>query len=134
MVTLLSTEAIARADDLGEHGFVNSGGVQIHYVTAGEGPLVVMLHGFPDFWFTWRKQIPAIAKNHQVVAIDLRGFNKSDKPEGVENYAMPKLVGDVEAVIKHFGRTKATVVGHDWGGMVTHTIVRWLSDQQDESR
>lgn len=101
-----------------EHGFANSGDVKIHYVTAGEGPLVVMLHGFPDFWFTWRKQIPEFSKEHQVVAIDLRGFNKSDKPEGVENYTMAKLVGDVEAVIKHFGRTKATVIGHDWGGMI----------------
>ncbi|MGB7325997.1 MAG: alpha/beta hydrolase [Rubripirellula sp.] len=108
----------AKADELGEHGFANNGDVKIHYVTAGEGPLVVLLHGFPDYWFTWRKQMPAIAKNHQVVAIDLRGFNKSDQPEGVENYSMSKLVGDVEAVVKHFGKTKATVVGHDWGGMI----------------
>jgi len=114
----LASVGSAEADELGEHGFVSSGDVKIHFVTAGEGPLVVMLHGFPDFWFTWRNQIPEIAKSHQVVAIDLRGFNKSDKPEGVENYTMTKLVGDVEAVIKHFGKTKATVIGHDWGGMI----------------
>ncbi len=110
--------AAATADELGEHGFATNGDVKIHYVTAGEGPLVVMLHGFPDYWYTWRRQIPELAKNHQVVAIDLRGFNKSDKPEGVENYAMPKLVGDVEAVIKHFGKSQAIVIGHDWGGMI----------------
>ncbi|QDV82162.1 Soluble epoxide hydrolase [Stieleria magnilauensis] len=110
--------ANTRANDLGEHGFADNDGVRIHYVTAGEGPLVVMLHGFPDYWYTWRKQMPEIAKNHQVVAIDLRGFNKSDKPEGVDNYALPELVGDVEAVIKHFGQTGATVIGHDWGGMI----------------
>lgn len=89
----------AKADESGEHGFAKNGDVKIHYVTAGEGPLVIMLHGFPDFWFTWRKQMSEIARNHQVVAIDLRGFNRSDKPEGVENYTMTKLVGDVEAVI-----------------------------------
>ncbi len=115
-MTLFTSAGIA--EEVGKDGFASHGEVKIHYVTAGEGPLVVMLHGFPDFWYTWRKQIPAIAENHQVVAIDLRGFNESDQPEGVVNYAMPKLVGDVEAVVKHFGKTKATVIGHDWGGMI----------------
>ncbi len=110
------------AEDLGESGFADSGGVKIHYVTAGKGPLVVMIHGFPDFWYTWRAQIPELAKRYQVVAIDQRGYNLSDKPEGVENYATAKLVGDVAAVIKHFGRDKATVVGHDWGGVVAWTL------------
>ncbi|MFK8115596.1 MAG: alpha/beta fold hydrolase [Rubripirellula sp.] len=123
--------ANVRADELGEHGFVKNDDVRIHYVTAGEGPLVVMLHGFPDFWFTWRKQIPAIAKNHQVVAIDLRGFNKSDKPEGVEHYTMSKLVGDVEAVVRHFGQTKATVIGHDWGGMISWSFAMQHPEMTD---
>jgi pimeloyl-ACP methyl ester carboxylesterase len=104
--------------DLGRHGFAKSGDVRIHYVTKGSGPLVVMVHGFPDYWYTWRKQIPSLAKKHQVVAIDQRGYNESDKPAGVENYKMEKLVSDVEAVIKHFKRDRATVVGHDWGGAV----------------
>ena len=81
------------ADDL-THGFVDSDGVKIHYVTQGEGPLVVMLHGFPDFWYTWRKQIPAIAQNYQVVAIDLRGYNKSDQPEGVEQCLTSSLLNN----------------------------------------
>ncbi|MEM9645280.1 MAG: alpha/beta hydrolase [Planctomycetota bacterium] len=101
-----------------EHGYVQNGDVKIHYVTAGEGPLVVMLHGFPDYWYTWRNQIPEIAKSHQVVAIDLRGFNRSGQPDGVEKYAMPELVGDVKAVIDHFQQDQAIVVGHDWGGMI----------------
>ena len=105
-------------DDLGTHGYALSDGVNIHYVTKGTGPLVVMIHGFPDYWYTWRKQIPAIAENFQVVAIDQRGYNLSDQPAGVENYAMKKLVGDVRNVIKHFQKEKAIVVGHDWGGMV----------------
>lgn len=108
------------ADDakLGEDGFADSDGVKIHYVTAGKGPLCVLIHGFPDFWYTWRAQMPALAEHVQVVAIDQRGYNLSDKPEGVENYRLDKLVGDVEAVLKHFKAEKATIVGHDWGGMV----------------
>ncbi|MFO0012888.1 MAG: alpha/beta fold hydrolase [Planctomycetota bacterium] len=104
--------------DLGVHGYADSGGIKIHYVTKGSGPLVVMIHGFPDFWYTWRHQIPALAENHQVVAIDQRGYNWSDQPEGVEAYAMHRLVDDVLAVVKHFQRDRAIVVGHDWGGMV----------------
>ena len=78
----------------------------------------MLLHGFPDYWYTWRKQIPKLAEHFQVVAIDLRGYNESDKPEGVENYAMPKLVGDVKAVVEHFGKKQAVIVGHDWGGAI----------------
>ena len=103
---------------LGTDGFAQSGDVRIHYVTKGEGPLVVMIHGFPDFWYTWRHQIPALSERFQVVAIDQRGYNHSDQPEGVENYTIDKLVVDVEAVIRHFHKDKAVVVGHDWGGMV----------------
>ena len=106
------------ADDLGKHGFADSDGVKIHYVTTGEGPLLVMLHGFPDYWYTWRAQMPALAEHFQVVAIDQRGYNKSDRPTGIENYAMPKLVSDVKAVVKHFGQKQAVIVGHDWGGAV----------------
>lgn len=106
----------------GESGFVDSGGVPIHYVAAGEGPLVVLIHGFPDFWYTWRAQMPELAKSHKVVAIDQRGYNRSGQPEGVDAYAMDKLVGDVAAVVRHFGREKATIVGHDWGGIVAWTL------------
>jgi hypothetical protein len=78
--------------DLGQDGFADSGGVKIHYVTKGAGPLVVLIHGIPGFWYDWRNQIPALAEHFQVVAIDQRGFNLSDQPEGVENYALGKLV------------------------------------------
>jgi pimeloyl-ACP methyl ester carboxylesterase len=105
-------------ENLGTHGYADSNGVRIHYVTQGTGPLVVMIHGFPDYWYTWRKQMPALAENHQVVAIDQRGYNWSDQPEGVESYAMERLVEDVNAVVKHFQREQAIIVGHDWGGMV----------------
>src|SRR6476661_9785474 len=95
--------------NLGEDGFADSDGVRIHYVTSGAGPLVVLIHGIPDFWYTWRHQIPALARHFQAVAVDLRGYNLSDKPAGVENYAIDKLVGDVDAVVKHFAQEKATL-------------------------
>jgi epoxide hydrolase 4 len=103
-----------------KQGFVDSNGVKIHYATMGSGPLIVMIHGFPDYWYTWRKQMEGLADKYQCVAIDQRGYNLSDKPDGVDNYAMPLLVGDVIAVIKHFGKDnpRAIVVGHDWGGAV----------------
>lgn len=97
---------------------VSEGGVKIHYASLGKGPLVVMIHGFPDFWYSWRHQMDALAQTHQAVAIDQRGYNLSDKPKGVESYDMRLLVGDVAAVIKHLGRDRATIVGHDWGGVV----------------
>jgi pimeloyl-ACP methyl ester carboxylesterase len=99
-------------------GYADSNGVKIHYATMGSGPLVVMIHGFPDYWYTWRKQMEGLADRFQVVAIDQRGYNLSDKPSGVENYDVRLLVGDVVAVIKHLGQQKAIVVGHDWGGVV----------------
>jgi len=115
----------ANADDLHarvKHGFANSNGVKIHYATLGKGPLVVMIHGFPDYWYTWRHQMKVLAEDHQVVAIDMRGYNKSDKPKGVEQYDMKLLIGDVLAVVKHFKQEKATIVGHDWGGAVAWSV------------
>jgi len=102
-----------------EHGYAMSeGGVKIHYATLGQGPLVVMIHGFPDFWYSWRDQMEGLADKYQVVAVDQRGYNLSDKPKGVENYDMRLLIADIASVIKHVGKEKATIVGHDWGGAV----------------
>src|SRR5262249_55077754 len=121
----------APAAEIGEDGYADSGGVKIHYVTLGKGPLVVLLHGFPDFWYSWRDQMPELAKHFQVVALDLRGYNLSDKPEGVENYAMDKLGGDVAAVLKPLKREKATIVGHDWGGAIAWTFAMTPPDQTE---
>jgi pimeloyl-ACP methyl ester carboxylesterase len=101
-----------------KNGYADSDGVRIHYVEAGEGPLVVMIHGFPDFSYTWRHQMDGLKDRYRVVAIDQRGYNLSDKPEGVEKYDMRLLVADVVAVVKHLGEENATIVGHDWGGVV----------------
>jgi pimeloyl-ACP methyl ester carboxylesterase len=121
----------ALADELGEEGYVDSGGVRLHFVTAGKGPLVVMLHGFPDFSYTWRDQMPTLAKHFHVVALDLRGYNKSDQPAGVENYAMDKLTADVASVIRHFKQEKATIVGHDWGGAIAWAFAMNYPDKAE---
>ena len=104
--------------------YVDSGGVRIHCVSLGrsESPLLVLIHGFPDFWYSWRAQMPALARDFHVVAIDQRGYNLSGQPEGVESYGIGKLVGDLLAVVKHFGPGKAVIVGHDWGGLVAWTF------------
>ncbi|HLJ85376.1 MAG TPA: alpha/beta hydrolase [Candidatus Angelobacter sp.] len=118
---LWSLSIVAHAADFEskvKEGYVDSSSVKIHYATVGSGPLIVMIHGFPDFWYTWRHQMEGLADKYQCVAIDQRGYNLSDKPDGVENYDMRLLVGDVIAVIKHFGKDKAIIVGHDWGGAV----------------
>ena len=101
-----------------EHGYVDSNGVKLHYVTIGEGPLVVMIHGFPDFWYTWRYQMDALKEQFQVVAFDQRGYNKSGQPDGVAAYDMSLLTADVAAIVRHLGQASATIVGHDWGGFV----------------
>ena len=125
VLLLAMTGGAAMASDLMdrvEHGFADSDGVKIHFASIGEGPLVVMIHGFPDFWYSWRHQMEALSSDFQVVAIDQRGYNKSDSPDGEENYNMRYLVGDVAAVIRHLGRDKATIVGHDWGGAVAWQV------------
>jgi pimeloyl-ACP methyl ester carboxylesterase len=105
------------------HLYADSDGVKVHYAALGDsGPLVVMIHGFPDFWYSWRHQMPALARTHRVVAMDLRGFNLSDKPKGVEAYDMRLLVADVLAVIRANKADKAVVVGHDWGGAVAWNV------------
>ena len=108
-----------------KHGYVENNGVKIHYAAIGSGTLIVMLHGFPDFWYTWKEQMETLSDNYKVVAIDLRGYNRSDKPKGVENYKMKFLIGDVVAVIKSFSNEKAVVIGHDWGGAIAWQVAMW---------
>jgi pimeloyl-ACP methyl ester carboxylesterase len=106
----------------GTSHLIDSSGTPIHCVASGSGPLIVLIHGFPDFWYTWRAQIPTFARSYRTVAVDLRGFNRSGKPEGVEAYRIDLLCGDVRAVVEHFhggaAGAKATIVGHDWGGII----------------
>jgi pimeloyl-ACP methyl ester carboxylesterase len=101
------------------HGHADLGEVRLHYAELGEGPLVVLLHGFPEFWYSWRHQIPALAAaGFRVVAPDLRGYNTSAKPPGVGAYSVAHLAGDVRDLIRERGEQRAHVVGHDWGAAV----------------
>jgi pimeloyl-ACP methyl ester carboxylesterase len=101
-----------------KHDSIISNGIRLHYVTQGEGPLMLMLHGFPEFWYSWRKQIPEFAQNYKVVALDLRGYNDSEKPADASAYVMPEFIKDVEGVIRGLGYESCVLVGHDWGGAI----------------
>ncbi|MDP6580289.1 MAG: alpha/beta hydrolase [Vicinamibacterales bacterium] len=114
-----------------EHGFADSDGVRIHYATLGSGPLMVLIHGFPDFWYLWRHQMATLSVDYQVVAIDQRGYNQSDKPRGVDQYDITLLATDVAAVVSHLGRDRATIVGHDWGGFVAWQVAMTYPELTD---
>ena len=113
------------SEDAWTHDTVGLGEVQLHYVAAGpeDGDLVVLLHGFPEFWYSWREQIPVLADaGYRVVAPDMRGYNRSSKPDGVAAYGLDRLVGDVAGLIEAFDRESAHIVGHDWGGVVAWQV------------
>lgn len=131
VVTSVTTADDRPIEERVTHGYADSDGVKIHYVSLGEGPLIVMLHGFPDYWYTWRDQMEALSDSYQVVAVDLRGYNRSDQPEGVANYSMPLLIGDVAAVIGDVGRDSATICGHDWGGAIAWSFAMYRPDLTD---
>ena len=106
------------------HQEVIINGVRLHYVEAGEGPLVILLHGFPEFWYSWRHQIPALAQaGYRVIAPDMRGYNTSEKPPGVGAYRIDLLTADAAGLLRMFGGEEGGfLVGHDWGGVVAwHT-------------
>jgi pimeloyl-ACP methyl ester carboxylesterase len=101
---------------------VSVNGVSLHCLVEGEGPLVVLLHGFPESSHAWHKQVPALAKHYRVVAPDLRGYGGSDKPKGIAAYRTSVLADDIVALIRAFGAERAHIVGHDWGGGVAWTV------------
>jgi pimeloyl-ACP methyl ester carboxylesterase len=105
--------------------YTQIGSVKLHYATAGDGDeLVVLLHGFPEFWYSWRHQIAALSDEYTIVAPDLRGYNLSDKPLHIKDYSIDKLVDDVTGLVRHFGRERAAIVGHDWGAIVDWAVAR----------
>lgn len=106
---------MATSTETWQHHDIITNGIRMHYVTQGEGPLIVLLHGFPEFWYSWRYQIPFLAAHgYTVIAPDLRGYNDTDKPRS--GYDMTTLLRDIEGLIKGMGQEKAIIVGHDWGG------------------
>jgi len=102
-----------------EHTTLRTNGIQMSCVQQGEGPLVVMCHGFPESWYSWRHQLPALAAaGYRGVALDMRGYGGTDKPEAIGAYTLSHLIGDVIGAIAALGETQAVVVGHDWGAPV----------------
>lgn len=100
-----------------QHKYARVNGVKLHYVTQGKGQVILFLHGFPEFWYEWKNQITEFGKDYQVVAPDMRGYNLSDKPAKVEDYAVPLLVEDIRALLEKVSKgRKALLVAHDWGG------------------
>ncbi|WP_323675368.1 alpha/beta fold hydrolase [Halorubellus sp. PRR65] len=110
-------------------------GVRLSVVTAGpaDGDVVVLLHGFPEFWYSWRKQIPALADaGLRVIVPDMRGYNESEKPRGRDAYRIDRLVGDVAGLVDEFAESgTAHVVGHDWGGAVAWSVASRRADVVD---
>ncbi|MEO1634021.1 MAG: alpha/beta hydrolase [Cyanobacteria bacterium J06631_9] len=105
------------------HGKIATNGIQLHYVTQGEGELMLFLHGFPEFWYSWRHQIPEFARDYKVVALDLRGYNESDRPQARTAYCIDELVEDVKGAIAALGYEHCILVGHDWGGAIAWQFV-----------
>lgn len=105
--------------DAVNHGYASVNGIRLHYAESGGGDkLVILLHGFPEFWYSWRHQLTALAADYHVVAPDMRGYNLSDKPRRVGDYRVDVLVEDVIGLIRHFGANHAAIVAHDWGAGV----------------
>ena len=102
-----------------DHRYAELEGCRIHYVTRGEGKPIVFMHGFPQFWFLWRRQLEDLGTDHAVHALDMRGYNLSDKPQDVEAYRMRHLLGDLKGLVEELGIAPFTLVGHDWGGIVS---------------
>jgi pimeloyl-ACP methyl ester carboxylesterase len=121
------------ATGLGRDGWATmDDGVRLHYVERGDGPLVVLLHGFPQYWGAWRHQLVALADaGFRVVAPDLRGYNLSDKPASIEAYRASRLAWDVAELIDHVGDGRAHVVGHDWGGAIAWDVARRHPERVD---
>ena len=108
------------------HSYVSANGIRIHVAEQGEGPLVLLVHGFPELWYSWRHQLPALAAaGYRAVAIDQRGYGLSSKLWNPSEFRISKLVGDAVGVVRALGEEKAVIVGHDWGAPVAWTAA-WM--------
>ncbi|MGQ0482922.1 MAG: alpha/beta fold hydrolase [Pseudonocardia sp.] len=117
----MTRESGVRVPGPWRHGGVSANGIRLHTVECGQGPLVVLLHGFPEFWWTWRHQLVGLADaGFRAVAIDLRGYGESDKPP--RGYDLWTLAGDAAGLIRALGERRAVVVGHGWGGLIGWTL------------
>jgi pimeloyl-ACP methyl ester carboxylesterase len=123
------TDSLTNIESSVRHGYAQVGDVRLHYAESGSGErLVILLHGFPECWYSWRHQLQALGERYRVVAPDMRGYNLSDKPKGLENYRIGKLADDVTGLIRHLGAREAAVVGHDWGAVVAWAVAQHYPD------
>jgi pimeloyl-ACP methyl ester carboxylesterase len=117
----VSDESVIRIDGPWEHRAVSAGGTRFHVATLGDGPLVLLLHGFPEFWWSWHNQLVSLAAaGYRAAAVDLRGYGGSDKPP--RGYDLVTLAGDAAGLVRALGEANAIVVGHDWGGLLAWTM------------
>jgi pimeloyl-ACP methyl ester carboxylesterase len=115
----LSRLSYAQATGGVAHRTVQANGIHLHFVEQGEGPLVVLCHGFPELWCSWRQQLPALAAaGFRAVAVDMRGYGQSDRPEAIDQYTLMHLVGDMVGLLDALGVQQAVIAGHDWGAVV----------------
>lgn len=135
-VTVVGAVAQGGAPTTVAHEYAEVNGVRLHYARAGRGPLIVFLHGFPEFWYEWKSQLAEFSRDHTAVAPDMRGYNLSSKPADLSAYQMPLLVEDVRALaselLKSTGGTTFTLVAHDWGGVVAWVFAAGHPDMLDK--
>src|SRR5579863_8228684 len=104
------------------HRFIETNGIRMHLAECGTGPLVVLCHGWPESWYSWRHQLQALAEaGYRVVAPDQRGYGETDKPQAIEAYNILNLVSDIVGLVNSLGEERAVIVGHDWGAPVAWT-------------
>lgn len=109
-----------------QHKYAEVNNIRLHYVTTGQGKLIMFAHGFPEFWYAWKKQLVEFGQDYQAVALDMRGYNLSSKPAGVAAYQMRRLVEDLRALADHLGQQRFTLIAHDWGGAVAWVFAAML--------
>jgi pimeloyl-ACP methyl ester carboxylesterase len=114
-----SNLTFAQATGSVAHRTIMANGIHLHFVEQGEGPLIVLCHGFPELWYSWRHQLPALSSaGYHAVAVDMRGYGKSDRPEAIDQYTLLHLVGDIVGLLDALGAQQAVIAGHDWGAVV----------------
>jgi epoxide hydrolase A/B len=114
-----SSLSYAQAGSSVAHRTIGANGIHLHFVEQGEGPLIVLCHGFPELWYSWRHQLPALsAAGFHAVAVDMRGYGQSDRPEAIDQYTLLHLVGDMVGLLDALGVQQAVIAGHDWGAVV----------------
>lgn len=118
LAVLASAVTMASAEPAWKDGYAEVNGVRLHFVEQGQGPLILFLHGFLEFWYAWKDMLAGFGCDHHAVALDMRGYNLSFKPASIDAYRIPVILEDVRALAAKLGAAKFVLVGHDWGGVI----------------